>query len=64
MLGILISVSCLFMPFIYLIVKLHGIRHACGRGMTYTNPIDCDCMIVFGSNTINASMNHLPLSKS
>ena len=46
-------------PFQYLSIMLHGINHAHGRGMTYKNFIDCGCMNVFGSDTINASINSL-----
>ena len=45
--------------FQYIKLMLHGILHACGRGMTYKNFIDCGCMNVLGLNTINASINSL-----
>ena len=45
--------------FQYILTMLHGIVHACGRGIAYKKFIDCGCMNVFGSNTINASMNSL-----
>ena len=55
LLCVLNNVPHLFMwgsdiPFQYISIRLCGIMHACGRGMTYKNVIDCGCMNVFVSN--------------